>query len=300
MRLFGRLITVVALVVSFSVDGSAQDQFFESNGVRIRYVEQGTGDVVVLIHGNGGSLQGWIDRGVLPTLARDYRVVAIDARGHGKSGKPHDPRAYGRELGLDVVRLLDHLKVRRAHIIGYSMGASITATLLTSHPDRFITATLGGAAGRFRWTAEDTTRAMQEASEKERDCVSRTQIRRLAAVGQPKPSDEEIRKASEACMANPNQDRFAFAALHRSLPEQAITPEQVKAVKVPTLGVVGSLDPYLADFKELSTLRPAMKLVVINGATHGTATQRPEFVAAVRDFLVSNTAKDTAPVSQSR
>jgi pimeloyl-ACP methyl ester carboxylesterase len=300
MRLFGRLITVVALVVSFPVVGSAQDQFFDSNGVRMRYVEQGTGDVVVLIHGNGGSLQGWIDRGVLPTLARDYRVVAIDARGHGKSGKPHDPRAYGREMGLDVIRLLDHLKVRRAHIIGYSMGASITATLLTSHPDRFITATLGGAAGRFRWTAEDTSRAMQEASEKERDCVSKTQIRRLTAVGQPKPSDEEIRKASEACMANPNQDRFALAALHRSLPEQAITPEQVKAVKVPTLGVVGSLDPYLADFKELATLRPAMKLVVIDGATHGNATQRPEFVAAVREFLKSNTAKDAAPVSQSR
>ena len=69
---------------------------------------------------------------------------------------------------------------------------------------------------------------------------------------------------------------------------------------MPTLGVVGSLDPYLADFKELSTLRPAMKLVVIDGATHGNATQRPEFVAAVREFLVSSKAKDAAPVPQSR
>jgi pimeloyl-ACP methyl ester carboxylesterase len=288
MRLVRHLATVLALVVALPVSGFAQDRFFDSSGVRIRYVEQGAGEPIVLIHGNGGSLQGWIDSGILPNLARDYRVIAIDARGHGKSGKPHDARAYGREMGLDVVRLLDHLGIRRAHIVGYSMGANITATLLTSHPDRFITATLGGAAGRFRWSAADTARAEQEASEKERECVSRTQIRRLAAVGQPPPSDEDIKKRSEACMADSNQDRFALAALHRALPAQAITPEQAKAVKVPTLGVVGSLDPYLAAFRELKTLRPAMTLVVIDGATHGTAMRQPEFIAAVRDFLAAN------------
>jgi pimeloyl-ACP methyl ester carboxylesterase len=211
MRLVRRLITALALVVVLPVSGFAQDRFFDSNGVRIRYVEQGAGEVVVLIHGNGGSLQGWVDSGVLPDLARNYRVVALDARGHGKSGKPHEARAYGREMGLDVVRLLDHLGVRRAHIVGYSMGANITAMLLTSHPDRFITATLGGASGRRGWTAADTARVEQEASEKERDCVSRTQIRRLAAVGQPPPTDDEIRKRSEACMADPGQDRFALA-----------------------------------------------------------------------------------------
>lgn len=288
MKLVRQLAPVLALLVALPASGLAQDRFFDSNGVRIRYVEQGTGEPIVLIHGNGGSLQGWIDAGILPNLARDYRVVAIDARGHGKSGKPHDAKAYGREMGLDVVRLLDHLGIRRAHIVGYSMGANITAMLLTSHPDRFITATLGGASGRFRWTAADTARAEQEASEKERECVSRSQIRRLAAVGQPPPTDAEIKKRSEACLADPNQDRFALAALHRALPEQAITPEQAKAVNVPTLGVVGSLDPYLVSFRELKTLRPAMNLVVIEGATHGTAMRQPEFVAALRDFLAAN------------
>jgi pimeloyl-ACP methyl ester carboxylesterase len=288
MRLVRQLAAAAALVLVLAASGLAQDRFFDSAGVRIRYVEQGAGEPIVLIHGNGGSLQGWIDAGVLPSLARDHRVVAIDARGHGKSGKPHEAKAYGREMGLDVVRLLDHLGVSRAHIVGYSMGANITAMLLTQHPDRFLSATLGGASGRFRWTAADTGRANQEADEKERECVSRTQIRRLAAVGQPKPTDEEIAKRSKACMADPNQDRFALAALHRALPEQAITPEQAKAVKVPTLGVVGSLDPYLADFNELKTLRPAMQLVVIEGATHGTAMRQPAFVAAVREFIGAN------------
>ena len=296
MKRFRALAAITCFVLAIPMTGFAQDQFFDSNGVRIRYRDTGQGDVIVLIHGNGGSLQGWIDSGVSPNLERDYRVVALDARGHGKSGKPHEPAAYGQEMGLDIVRLLDHLDVARAHIIGYSMGALITAQLLTTHPDRFITATLGGAAGRFRWTAEDAARTEKEAAEKERECVSRTQIHRLAPVNQPKPSDEAIQQQSAACMADPNQDRFALAALHRALGDQAITPAQAASVKVPTLGIVGSLDPYLASFRELEKLRPDMKLVVVEGASHGGengAMRRPEFVAAVREFLAAGHARAT-------
>jgi pimeloyl-ACP methyl ester carboxylesterase len=289
MKLIRRAATIICLV-SWPAIAPAQDQFFDSNGVQIRYIDRGTGPVIVLIHGNGGSLQGWIDSGVLPNLARDYRVVALDARGHGKSGKPHDVKAYGREMGLDVLRLLDHLRIEKAHIVGYSMGANITAQLLTTHPERFITATLGGAAGRFRWTREEEDRSEQEASEIERECVSRTQIFRLAAVGEPKPSEEEIKKRSAACMANPNQDRFSLAALRRGYKDQAITSAAVVATTVPTLGVVGTLDDTLRHFRELKQLRPALTLVVIDGATHGGergAMRRPEFIAAIREFLSS-------------
>jgi len=270
--------------------GFAQDQYFDSNGVRIRYVEQGRGDAVVLIHGNGSSLNSWVNSGVLVNLAQDYRVIALDARGHGKSGKPHEVAAYGREMGRDVLRLLDHLGIPKAHIIGYSMGAHITAQLLTTNADHFITATLGGAPGRFRWTEAEIARSEQEASEKEKECVSRSQIFRLAPINGPKPSEEKIKQLSDACMANPDQDRFALAALARALKDQVITSAQVAAVKVPTLGVVGSLDGYLSDFKELQKLRPDVKLVIIDGATHGGdrgAEQRPEFLEAVRTFLAS-------------
>ena len=91
------------------------------------------GQPVVLLHGFSGSLDtGWVETGVLPTLASDYRVIALDSRGHGKSDKPHDPQSYGLQMGQDVVRLLDHLHIARAHIVGHSMGAGITAKLLTS------------------------------------------------------------------------------------------------------------------------------------------------------------------------
>src|SRR5688572_13881467 len=107
----------------------AQDRFFDSGGVRIRYVERGAGVPVVLVHGFTANIErSWIETGVLPDLARDYRVIAFDLRGHGGSDKPHEPRAY-EEVGLDVIRLLDHLEISRAHVVGYSLGGIIVAKL---------------------------------------------------------------------------------------------------------------------------------------------------------------------------
>jgi len=128
-----RLITL-AVVLFLAATAHAQDRYFDSAGVRIRYVDRGKGEPVVLLHGNGGSLQGWFDSGIAANLERDYRVIALDARGHGQSGKPRDAAAYGQQMGLDVVRLLDHLGIRRAHMVGYSMGASILGKLVTTHP----------------------------------------------------------------------------------------------------------------------------------------------------------------------
>ena len=115
---------------------AAQDQFFDSNGVRIRYIDQGAGPPVVLIHGFTSDIErGWAK--VQKPLSESYQVIALDCRGFGQSDKPHDPKSYGIEMSQDVVRLLDHLGIPRAHIVGHSMGAGITAQLLTTNPDRF-------------------------------------------------------------------------------------------------------------------------------------------------------------------
>lgn len=224
----------------------------------------------------------------MPNLAKDYRVIAMDCRGHGMSGKPHDPKQYGPEMALDIVRLLDHLGICKAHIIGYSMGATITSQLLTMHPERFLTATLGGAAGRFRWIASDAALFEKDAAEIELLGYSPSLNLRLAPPNASKPTEEEIKIRSAAALANPNQDRFAIAALVRSFREQVISPTQVAAVKVPTLGIAGSVDPLLLDLQDLKKLRPDMKLVIIDGATHSGAQSRPEFVAAIREFIASH------------
>jgi pimeloyl-ACP methyl ester carboxylesterase len=278
---------VILCVALTPTVGVAQEKFFDSKGVKIHYTEQGAGEPVVLVHGQGGSIESWVNSGVLQNLSRDYRVIALDCRGHGMSDKPHDPNKYGREMALDIVRLLDHLRISRAHIVGYSMGAQLTGLLLTLRPERFLTATLGGGTGRFQWTGRDDQIAEREALEYEQYGISPTLYRELALP----LADDDIRKLSESALANPNQDRFAIAALTRSRHDQAITSGQVAAVRVPTLGVVGALDPALSAFKELNKLRPALKLVVIDGATHVSAVGRPELVAAVRDFIALNRDK---------
>src|SRR4051794_6637350 len=103
----------------------AKDGVFDSNGVKIRYVTEGKGEAVVLIHGWMGDSSMW-GRDAAGNTKLDtsrsngFQVIAIDCRGHGKSDKPHDPDKYGPEMAADVVRLLDHLAIEKAHLIGYS------------------------------------------------------------------------------------------------------------------------------------------------------------------------------------
>jgi pimeloyl-ACP methyl ester carboxylesterase len=247
------------------------------------------GEPILLIHGNGGDLSSWKDAGVVQNLSRDHQVIALDCRGSGESEKPHNPAQYGREMGLDVTRLLDHLGVNRAHIVGYSMGAEIVAVLLTTHSERFLTATLAGYAGRFHWTEEDQRRTDLEASEIDRDGVSRSMLLRLSPSGRP-PTEAQIAQRQKAVRSDPSFDRHAIAARMRSARDRVITVAQVAAVNVPTLAIAGSLDPNLAGLRELQNVRPSINLIVVEDATHGGSTgitSRPEFVTAIRDFMRS-------------
>jgi pimeloyl-ACP methyl ester carboxylesterase len=121
------------------------DQFFNSNGVRIRYIVAGNGEPVIFIHGFASNAGMW--EAIVTDLSPTYATIALDCRGHGRSDKPHEPRRYGIEMVNDVVRLMDHLGIKKAHIAGYSMGGAIVMKMLVEHPDRFLTAIVGGNAG---------------------------------------------------------------------------------------------------------------------------------------------------------
>jgi pimeloyl-ACP methyl ester carboxylesterase len=267
---------------------AADDRYAVLDGVKIRYIDRGKGEPIVLLHGGTSNLEGWIASGVVAGLEKDYRVIAYDARGAGKSDKPREPSAYGRQQALDVGRLLDALKIKRAHIVGFSLGGSTVAQALTLLPERFLTATQVAGAGRSPAAAADP-RIEKEASEIEKNCVSRSRIYRQAPPN-AKPTEEDYRAREEACRADPNFNQYATAASLRGYRDQAVTAEQMKAVKVPTLGVVGTLDHALKEMELLKTYRPEMKLVLVEGASHTGATgiqRRPELLAAIREFIAS-------------
>lgn len=122
---------------------------FSSDQVQLNYDSRGSGPAVVMLHGFGmtGALC-WIETGWAQRLeAADFRAIVLDSRGHGSSDKPTDASAYRAEaMTRDVINLLDHLKVERAHVVGHSMGARTAFDVALKHPHRLaslITVSLG-------------------------------------------------------------------------------------------------------------------------------------------------------------
>src|SRR5262249_40340605 len=198
----------------------AQEDRFDSNGVKLRYSVVGEGEPVVLIHGFSVNPQiQWDLPGITKGLAKEYKVITLDNRGHGRSGKPHDPGKYGVEMVEDVVRLLDHLKIQKAHVVGYSMGAFITLKMLTTHPDRLRTATLGGA-GRRRHEDLGFLDVLANALDKN---DFGPLVLRLNPEGRPKPTEQEIKQLSLYLTAM--NDTKALAASIRGLKGLVVTDE---------------------------------------------------------------------------
>src|SRR5215212_6665389 len=131
-------------------------QSFSSDGVRIAYIDvapdTGRGDPILLIHGFASNhAVNWVNTLWVTTLRRaGLRVVALDNRGHGQSEKPHRPEDYDSSvMAGDARRLLDHLEIPRADIMGYSMGARIGAHLAIIDPPRVRSLILGGLGIRL-------------------------------------------------------------------------------------------------------------------------------------------------------
>src|SRR5690349_20452472 len=128
------------------------DRFTSFDGVGIAYTVQGDGPDALLLHGFAADHRvNWVAPGVVDELvAAGRRVIALDARGHGESDKPHDPAAYENDaMQRDAQGLLDHLGVEHVDIVGYSMGALVSARLVPDEP-RTRSCVLGGIGRRVR------------------------------------------------------------------------------------------------------------------------------------------------------
>jgi pimeloyl-ACP methyl ester carboxylesterase len=259
---------------------AAEDFFFDSNGVKIHYTDEGQGEPVLLIHGFAADIiTNWGLPGIRKALAREYRVIAIDNRGHGKSGKPHDAAKYGMEMVEDAVRLLDHLKIKKAHVIGYSMGGIITLKLAATHPERLRSVTIGGAG----WMKEADLSADKIAAALDKgDDLSRF-ISEATPPGQPKPSELQVKLMS--MFLSSYNDNKALAAVARGWTKLVVTEEDLKAIRVPTLLVVGSNDFIKSKADDLKGRLPGLKSVVIDKLDHFTTIFSPKFLESLQLFL---------------
>ncbi len=278
------LLSVSFLIVLPSM-GSAQEesQYFISDGVKIHFVEKGEGEPVVLIHGFAASYQmNWGLPGIVDALAKNYHVIALDNRGHGKSGKPHEVEKYGANMVEDVVRLLDHLKIDKAHIIGYSMGGFITTNLVCSHPDRCASVVIGAAG--WNENPEPRLALLDEIGDSlEAGTGISPLMKALTPAGQPQPSEAQLKSTNQMLMLM--NDPQALAAAIRGMRGLAVERKQLEENKIPALAVVGEIDPLKEGVDEMAGVLGNLEVVVIEGADHMTAINNPQLLGSIEAHL---------------
>lgn len=251
-------------------------QSFDSDGVRIAYIDvapqSGAGDPVLLIHGFASNhAVNWVNTLWVRTLAQaGYRVIALDNRGHGESEKLYDPALYSSEaMAGDAVRLLDHLGIARADVMGYSMGGRITAHLALDHRDRLRSALIGGL-GMHLVEGRGLPSGIAEALE--------------APPGTPAPNPTAA--AFRTFAEQTRSDLRALAACMRGS-RQTLSRGEIAQIELPVLVTVGTLDTVAGSGPQLAALMPNARAIEIPGRDHSTAVGAREHREGVLAFLAA-------------
>jgi pimeloyl-ACP methyl ester carboxylesterase len=243
---------------------------FKNGDVEIAYLDEGEGEPIVLVHGFASTKDvNWVQPGWVSVLNRaGRRTVALDNRGHGASSKLYDPAAYhSAAMADDVHALLDHLKIARADIMGYSMGARITVFLAMKHADRVRSAILGGLGIRL---VEGVGLPESIAEALEADSLDDIND----------PTGREFRAFAEQTKS----DLRALAACIRGS-RQTLTREEVAAIRAPVLVAVGTKDVVAGSAQALAALIPGAQAFDIPNRDHMLAVGDKVYKAGVIDFL---------------
>jgi pimeloyl-ACP methyl ester carboxylesterase len=245
-------------------------EVFSSDGVKIAYTVEGAGEPILLIHGFASNIKAnWGDTRWIEFLANhDFHVIAIDNRGHGASEKLYDPEAYtGPIMAEDARRLLDHLGLVRADVMGYSMGARIAAFLALAHPDRVRSAIFAGLGANMIHGVGDPRPI---ASALLADDPSEIMDMNARAFRTFADQTKSVRRALAACIMA-SRDR--------------IPGEDLATLRVPVLVAVGTEDGIAGPAKPLADAIPGAEALDIPGRDHMKAVGDRAFKNGALDFL---------------
>ncbi|MCA2218124.1 alpha/beta fold hydrolase [Jidongwangia harbinensis] len=253
----------------------------------IHYEEAGTGDAVVLLHAGGMDLRSWDDQ--VPALSATHRVIRVDARGHGRSPTPTEPF---RQCD-DIAELLDHLGVRRATLVGVSMGAGAATDTALEYP-RLVSGLVVSGAGTNEsvftdpWIL-DLQRRMAEAQQRMDAATWMELYLQVLVVGPDRTADQVDPDVLARCR------EMLTATVTNHVRPEAVAPthvpgswERLGEIGVPAMGIYGALDvtDHVAMVERFAAAVPGCALVRIDGAGHMPAMERPgAFTDAVLDLL---------------
>ncbi len=252
---------------------------FNNDGVAISYLDTPpVADTVqepvpvLLIHGFASNAHiNWVYPTWTTKLTRSgYRVIALDNRGHGGSAKIYEPSAYTpQNMAGDARALLDHLEIDRAHIMGYSMGARLSAFIAMNHGERVQSLVLGGL-GMGMVHGVGSEQPIVDALLEDDPSIIRNEVgKRFRAFADATKSD---RRALAACMAASRQQ---------------LTAQEVGSISAPTLIAIGTEDDISGSGADLSALIPGSKHLPLPGRDHQTAVGDKNYKSGVLDFYQS-------------
>ena len=252
----------------------------DSAGVAIHYEVTGEGPPVVLVHGLVSSLEaswartGWIDF----LVAQGHTVVALDCRGHGLSGKPHDPNAYeGNQMADDVIAVMDAVGLHQSALMGFSSGGAIALNLLARFPHRLTGAVVVGAglisaSDAAAMIARNEVIAAALLADDDSTITDQTALFfRNLALSREAGLDNDL-KALGACCGRLLRD-LAY-----------VDEDALRRVQVPLLAVIGDRDN-VPRAKRLVETVPGAQLVVLPGEDHFSSIRTQACKDAVAAFL---------------
>ncbi|MGB3832929.1 MAG: alpha/beta hydrolase [Mesorhizobium sp.] len=252
-------------------------QFFHHDGFELAFLDRqpapGHGDPVLMIHGFASShYVNWVSPGWFKTLNdAGYRAIALDNRGHGSSSKSYDPAAYTpARMASDAAALLDHLGIGRAHIMGYSMGARISAFLALSDPDKVATLVFGGLGIGMVDGVGDWDPIADALLAEDPSATTHRRARSFRAFADQTRSD---RRALAACIATSRE---------------LLSEDDVARIAQPTLIAVGTRDDIAGSADELAALMPNAVAFHIEERDHMLAVGDRSFKQRVLQFYADN------------
>jgi pimeloyl-ACP methyl ester carboxylesterase len=248
------------------------------DGVRLHYEDAGDGEAIVLLHGFTSSyVENWVETGwARRLLGEGFRVVGLDARGHGRSTKLYAPAGYETSvLAGDVVALLDRLGIDRGHAVGFSMGAGIALQLAMEHPARVGAVVVAGIGDK-------AIRGLHDADE-----ISR--IERGLKEGAGKTGTDALAQRIRRNAERAGNDVAALAAFFQrgGWPGDLTSIGHVAA---PVLVVLAERDEFMPTADELLRRIPA-RVATLEDCAHGAAVRDPRFVELALSFIREHPVK---------
>ena len=256
-----------------------------NNSLRIHYELEGNGEPLVLYHGLTGSGERWRDTGYTSGLSDRYRLILIDARGHGTSDKPHDPEAYARRRqATDVVTVLDDLGIDSARFWGHSMGGDVALTLGRHHPDRVCALVITGYSP-YAAAGEEAAEMAAWAEDLQGGMAGFV----TGYEGRHGLLPEEARAR---WLAN---DGEALAACVASMIAESDGSQvaDLPQIQTPALLLVGTKEPFFEKARETARLLPCGAFVALEGLDHVQTFFRSDLVLPQVSAFLSRSDPDT-------